>query len=123
MNPLASDTASAPEQPPAPPPPASGSDLRSEDAAAAIGRLEGLVREIRGALDASAREREHREFSIARLLAAIAQGLAIGLLLWAALDWLMPGERGEGAPVVKLLFAIVLQLMALTAFYVSRPNR
>lgn len=101
--------------------------MRPEDAAAAIGRLEGLLREIRGALDASAREQEHREFSIARLLAAIAQGLSIGLLLWAALDWLMPGEpgqgAGQGAAGLKLLFAIVLQLMALTAFYVSRPHR
>ena len=91
------------------------------EAAAAIGRLEGLVREIRGAFDAAARERQHREFSIARLLAAMSQALAIGLLLWAALDWLLQGE--SAAVIVKLSFATVLQLMSLTAFYLSRQQR
>ena len=122
MNPLAPDTAPAPEQPhEAQPASSSSSELRPEDAAAAIGRLEGLLREIRGALDASAREQEHREFSLVRLLAAMAQALAISLLLWAALDWLLQGE--SAAVVVKLSFATVLQLMALTAFYLSHPRR
>jgi hypothetical protein len=128
MNPMATDNAAVPNLPLEPQPSQPGAvangELRPEEAAAAIGRLEGLVREIRGALDASAREQEHREFSVARLLAAVAEALAIGFLLWAALNWLMATEPGEGgAIVIKLLFATVLQLMALTAFFLSRPQR
>ena len=125
MNPLAPETAAVPDPPDESlPPPASAGELAPQEAAAAIGRLEGLVREIRGALDASAREQEHREFSIARLFAAIAQALSIGFLLWAALNWMMPADGGEGGVIViKLLFATVLQLMALTAFYMSRQRQ
>lgn len=125
MKPLATDEAASHDPPrephPAQAPPVTTSEFPPEDAAAALARLEGLLREIRGALDAGAREQQHRQFSIARLLGAMTQALAIGFVLWAALDWALQGE--SASVIVKLSFATVLQLMAVTAFYLSREPR
>jgi hypothetical protein len=125
MKPLATDEAALPDPPreplPAAAPPVTTNEFRPDEAAAALARLEGLLREIRGALDAGAREQQHRQFSIARLLGAMTQVSAVGLVLWAALDWAFQGE--SAAVIVKLSFATVLQLMAVTAFYLSREAR
>lgn len=91
------------------------------DAAAALQRVEKLLGDIRGALDATARERAHHEYSPRRLIGAILQVIVVGLTLLALLDWLLDAAV-EGL-LVKLAFAAVLQLAALTAFLISREKQ
>ena len=100
--------------------PQSITEFKPEDAAAAVARLERLLREVRGALDAREREHEHQEFSVVRLLGAVVQMCAIGMLTWAAIDCYMQPLMDQA--LVKAVFAGVLQLMALTTFLVSRPR-
>lgn len=95
-------------------------EFRPEDAANAVARLEKLLRDVRGALEARERESEHREFSTVRLLGAIAQMFAVGLLIWAMIDWFFQPLMDQS--LVKAVFAGVLQLMAMTAFLMSRPR-
>jgi hypothetical protein len=82
-------------------------------------RLERTLDQMRGGLDATAREQRHREFSLARLVGAIAQVLVVGLVLWALCDWVF-NELGQ--VLVKIGFAGVLQLGALTAFLLGRES-
>ena len=77
-------------------------------------RIERVLGEIRGVLDAAERERQHKEFSSLRLIGAILQVIVGGLVALAVLDWVF--EAQVEALFVKLAFAAVLQLIALTAF-------
>jgi hypothetical protein len=82
-------------------------------------RLERTLDQMRGSLDATVREQGHREFSPAHLIGVIAQVLVVGLELWALSDWVF-NELGQ--VLVKLGFAGVLQVGALTAFFLSRQS-
>jgi len=88
------------------------------DATVTLERMERLLGQIRGALDATARDAEHREFSIGRLIGAVLQVIVAGLVGLALLDWLL--QAPTDSLLVKLAFAAVLQLSALTAFLVAR---
>jgi hypothetical protein len=83
------------------------------DVAASLTRIEKLLSEIRGSLDATARERGFEEFSILRMIGAVLQVFVVALVLFAAFDWMSRVPVADLA--VKLWFAVVLQLMALTA--------
>jgi hypothetical protein len=87
---------------------------------AALQRVEKDLGQIRGLLDASVREERHRDFSLARLLGSAAQALMVGLLLWIVSDWVF-GEPRD-VLTLKVAFAAVLQLVALTAFLVGREK-
>jgi hypothetical protein len=91
-----------------------------EDVTRTFERMEQLLGRIHGALDAGVREREHRELSYARLAGAILQVIVAALVALALLDWLLHGV--VNSLIVKLAFAMVLQLAALTAFVISRRN-
>jgi hypothetical protein len=91
-----------------------------QDVTRAFERIEKLLGRIHGALDASAREGEHRELSYGRLLGGILQVVVAGLLALALLDWLLHGA--VNSLFVKLAFAGVLQVSALTAFVVARKS-
>jgi hypothetical protein len=91
-----------------------------EDVTRTFERMERLLGRIHGALDASAREGEHREWSSGRLVGGILQVIVAGLVALALLDWLLHGV--VSSIFVKLAFAMVLQLSALTAFVVSRKS-
>ena len=91
------------------------------DAEATLQRMEKLLQGIRGALDATAREERHAEFPLRRLVAAVLQVIVVGLLFLALLDWLL--DAGTDAVLIKLAFAAVLQLTALTAFLVGGGSR
>ncbi len=80
--------------------------------------MERLLAEIRGALDAAARDAEHRPFSIAATVGAILQVVVGGLVVLSLVDWAL----GASAPTImlKLAFAAVFQLATLTAFVVAR---
>jgi hypothetical protein len=87
------------------------------DATVTLERMEKLLSQIRGALDADARDGEHRGFSIRRLIGAVLQVTVAGLVALALLDWLL--QAPVDSLLVKLAFAAVLQLSALTAFVLS----
>lgn len=95
-------------------------DFKPEDAALAVARLERLLREVRGALETRERESDHREFSIVRLAGAVCQMAAMGMFLWAIIDWVFQPLLDQA--LVKAVFSGVLQLMALTAFVASKPR-
>lgn len=84
-------------------------------------RSERLLEEIRDLIDATVRERTHKEFSYVWMAGGVAQVLVLGLLLLAALELIF--DRLGTATFVKLEFAAVLQLVALTAFLLGRPDR
>jgi hypothetical protein len=91
-----------------------------------LARIEKSLSEVRAHMNASARESRHKEFSFTLLAGGIAQAIVIALLIWALSDMVfIGGSSGEtvGLPLVKLAFAGVLQLVALTAFVASRPDR
>ncbi len=91
-----------------------------EDVTHTFERIEQLLGRIHGTLDAGARERQHRELSYARLLGAILEVIVAALVALALLDYLLHGA--VNSLFVKLAFALVLQVAALTAFVVARPN-
>lgn len=100
------DDAAAPHAPA----PAGETSERADD----LERIERGVSEIRAHFQAEKREARHKDFSLALLAAVIAQALAVVLLAWAALDCL---QRFDASVIlVKLAFAGVLQLIALTGF-------
>ncbi len=90
-----------------------------EELLGTLERLERTLDEMRGGLDATAREDRHREFSLPRLIGAILQVLVTALVLWALSDWLF-GELNQ--VLIKIGFAGVLQLAALTAFLPGRDS-
>lgn len=90
------------------------------------GGLEELNRNvdvIRGIVEQATRERGYREVSFIRLAAILAQILVAALLVMAASDVVFDPSLARPTPtIVKLLFAGVLQLIAMTAFLtVRRP--
>jgi len=84
-------------------------------------RMEQALDEIRGRLEATARARQHREFSLPRLLAALCQMLVVGLVGVALADWTYQGPSAR--LLVELALAGVLQLGALTAYVLACDGR
>jgi hypothetical protein len=87
------------------------------DVLATLQQMEKRLTQIRGALDAAARDGAHREFSLWRIAGSILQVIVAGLVV---LDWLL--QAPVDSLTVKLAFAAVLQLAALTAFVVARDR-
>jgi hypothetical protein len=85
---------------------------------ATLRRMERALDEIRARLEAAARARHHREFSLARLFATLCQMLVVGLVIIALADWAYMGPPGR--LLVELALAGVLQLGVLTALILSR---
>ncbi len=100
--------------------PAESVQLLPEDVTQTFKRMEQLLGRIHGTLDAGARERQHRELSYARLAGAILQVIVAALVALALLDYLLHGA--VNSLFVKLAFALVLQVSALTAFVVAHRN-
>ncbi|MFO0973446.1 MAG: HAD-IIIA family hydrolase [Phycisphaerae bacterium] len=74
-----------------------------------------IVEELRG----QSRERQRRDFSIARLAAAVAQAFALCALGWALYGAIeaTPGDAvAANDAIIRLLIALVLQTAALTGF-------
>lgn len=88
------------------------------DLLATIERMERVLGDLRSLVSSTVREKRQYEFSLARLFASISQALVAGLLLWALSDWVF-GEPHD-ALLVKLAFAAVLQMSALTGFLLGR---
>ncbi len=87
---------------------------------ASLRRIERVLEEIHDRFETITRERRHHEFSPARLIGAILQALVLGFVIAALANWAYGAK--EGPLLVKLAFAAVFQLGALTAFMLSREK-
>ena len=117
---LERDAGGNPVSQPVSPPIEGAADDNEQELLGRLRQIESLLADIRGQVDATLRERRHREFSVARLTGALLQALVVGLVIAAVADW---AYRADPAfQLVKLAFAGVLQLGALTAFVMSRQR-
>jgi hypothetical protein len=101
-------------------PPEADDTIRIGDLLAAIRRIEKRLGELHGSVEALVRERQHREFSIAALAGSLLQVVVVGFLFAALADWIYGGPPAR--QLVKIGFAAVLQLGALTAFFIARTR-
>lgn len=86
--------------------------------------IEKKLDEILQQLRHLARLQQHRDFSISRLIASISQLLVMALLFWSVIGVLDLGNLTAGSAMqIKLIAAIVLQLLALTFFILDRQDR
>jgi len=82
------------------------------------GDVAATLQEILAFLRTVDKRARAEEFSLAKLVGAIAQMGAIGALTWAVFGWLR-GELLPSEELVRFQFATLLQLMALTCFSLS----
>ena len=79
-----------------------------------------VLQEILRFLRVANRRREQGDFSLARFAGAIVQMIAIGALIWALFATLGENKAGKaGVELVRLAYAAVLQLIALTFFLIA----
>ena len=88
-----------------------------ESAAAPGGDTAVVLQEILAFLKMVDRRGQAEDFSLARLAGAVAQILALAALIWAVFAALR--NESLGVQIVRLLFALLLQLIALTLFVLS----
>ncbi len=100
------------------PPGARAADLAP--LAESLRRVERTLEEIHGTLESDTRARRYREFSLARLIGTILQTFAVLLVIFALADWAFDAHPVQ--QLVKIAFAGVLQLGALTAFLLARER-
>jgi len=79
---------------------------------------EAILQEILSFLRMIDKRRQAEEFSLTRLAGAMAQFAALGALVWAF--FAMTDEYG--VQIVRLLYALILQLIAITLFMLSRKK-
>lgn len=84
-------------------------------------RVDERLASIDRRMETLVRERQHEEFSIARLVGVVVQVAAVGALVVAIASWVFQAALGQ--QLVLLLLATVLQLGALTAFVVAGSSR
>ncbi len=89
-----------------PAPSAAAPEPQSESAA--------LLREILAFLRSVDRRGQADDFSLARLLGAVAQIIALGVLIWAI--FAIMGSEEPIVQLIRLTLAVLLQLIALTCF-------
>ncbi len=101
-------------------PPSNTPESPQVELLSAVRRLETLVKEMHGHVESITRQQRHREFSAARLIGALLQAVVIGFTIAAIADWVY--AAAPATLIIKLLFAGVVQLGALTAFVLSRDS-
>ncbi|MBP7933312.1 MAG: HAD family hydrolase [Phycisphaerae bacterium] len=91
-----------------------------------------ILQEILTFLKMADRRAQSEDFALPRLAGAVIQIMAIGAMLWAIFGWLIEpgGIRTQMDQLLalqtgttRLLFAVILQLMALTCFTASSRKR
>jgi len=95
-------------------------DARKASLAATLTRMEGMMSDMRAALDAESREADFRSGSLLPIAAAVLQVLAGGAVALALLDALL--SAGAAVTLVKLGFATVFQLAVIAALLAARSN-
>jgi hypothetical protein len=107
--------------PPAPTAPDAAPGSPAGEELLVLRRMERALDEIRGRLEATARTRQHHEFSLSRLLGGVCQVLAVGMVCIALADWIYQGPSAR--LLIELALAGVLQLGALTGYVLAREGR
>ena len=103
-----SDSSPGPESPTTP------------DAAAITKKLDEILQQLRQLT----RLRQHRDFSLTRLIAVVVQLVVVALVFWIAVGLVeLPRLDPLAETWVKLLAATLLQLLALTCFVLDRQER
>ncbi len=85
----------------------------------ATASTERVLQEILAILQRMDRRARTEDFSLARLGGAILQMVAIAALIWAFFGLSEPPDRRVGVQVLRLSYAMVFQLLALTLFVVG----
>jgi D-glycero-D-manno-heptose 1,7-bisphosphate phosphatase len=96
---------------------AATSEVKTEAGTKSADAVDKTLQEILTFLRSVDRRNQAEDFSLGRLLGMVLQMLAITALVWAVFGML----RGDayGAQIVRFLFTIALQALALTTFLVS----
>ena len=76
-----------PSEPPLP--------IETEESNAVLRRIERLLFEIRGRIETTDRAQRHQHFSLARLLGALLQVLAVCFVIAAVADWVYGSSPGS----------------------------
>lgn len=93
----------------------------SDESIVVLQRIERLLFEIRGRLETKERAGRHQQFSLGRLLGSLLEVLVVVVTIWTVADWVY--QAPPGGQLVKLAFAGVVQLGALTAFVLAREDQ
>ncbi len=88
---------------------------------AMLGRIEEKLEDLRRRVETLTREQQHKDFSWMLAAGVVAQVIVAGLLLAALSDWVFAADPAK--QLIKLMFAGVLQLGALTALLWTRRPR
>ena len=90
------------------------------DAAAITKKLDEILQQLKQL----ARLRQHRDFSLTRLIAVVVQLVVVALVFWIAVGLVeLPRLNPVAETWLKLLAATLLQLLALTCFVLDRQER
>ncbi len=85
---------------------------------------EDLLAQVLEEMRVMRRERQYGDFSIGKLAGAIFQAFALCAVIWGLYAWLNAGSgpdpEAATAATIRLLCAIVFQLIALTCFTAAR---
>jgi D,D-heptose 1,7-bisphosphate phosphatase len=104
--------AAIPSEPPARPDAAAADAVRKE-----LTVVGSRVEEILSFLRMVDRRQQAEDFSLGRLVGIVVQMVAVAAMVWAIFSFIRSEEYG--AQIVRLLFALVLQMLALTCFLLS----
>jgi len=80
---------------------------------------DSLMREMLEELRSIRRARQHHDFSMAHLIGSIMQAFAVCALGWAFYAAISDYKMSYMDASIRVLFAIVFQLMALTGFLIG----
>lgn len=83
------------------------------------GSGDALMREMLEELRSIRRARQHHDFSMAHLIGSIMQAFAVCALGWAFYAAISDYKLSYMDASIRVLFAIVFQLMALTGFLIG----
>ena len=104
----------------APGPPPGQESLAAPDPAAIAKKLDEILQQLKQLT----RARQHRDFSLTRLIAVIVQLAVVAMVFWIAVGFVdLPKLNPITETTLKLLAATVLQLLALTCFVLDGQDR
>ncbi len=108
-------------------PPQAGTASDQPRRAGSLGKslvnMEKLMREIRSQLRQSNRLTQQADFSVHKMVGALVQILVLAILFWTAIKSIDMGQVTAPTSVhLTLMVAIVLQLLALTFFFLDRQR-
>jgi hypothetical protein len=89
-----------------------------------LAKIQTMLSEILLELRQQNRMKIHSDFSYSKLIGAVCQLLVVGLLFWIIIGLADLGEiSGPAGTMIKILAAILLQVLALTFFILDRQEK